>query len=239
MDPRVPEHSPTPTSTGGNDWQALTRNKQAAVLLIIMSAHASTSLEMPDEEYRRKVIVLLEIHDDKGVVKGLVKGFGDRAIPWDEEAVGNALNEVDAWIAEIWKTQTFFCAGGCGRPVPGHGSYNDVSQATFRPDFENILILDKLLWPCCSGLGGECSRKVAKQIGAFRAFRRVDHQTGAVLQSCDFCQKLSKNAKADFKRCSSCKKAYYCSPECQNKDWPEHKKWCKNFAGRQERGTES
>jgi hypothetical protein len=28
-------------------------------------------------------------------------------------------------------------------------------------------------------------------------------------------------------RCSGCRKVYYCSRECQVKDWPEHKKVCK------------
>ncbi len=42
-----------------------------------------------------------------------------------------------------------------------------------------------------------------------------------VVKSCAICSKEST------KYCSTCKKIYYCSAECQKKHWPEHKKVCK------------
>ncbi|KAK3091213.1 hypothetical protein FSP39_017992 [Pinctada imbricata] len=39
---------------------------------------------------------------------------------------------------------------------------------------------------------------------------------------CYLCQKVGNN-----KRCSKCQKVWYCSKECQTKDWANHKKECK------------
>jgi len=44
----------------------------------------------------------------------------------------------------------------------------------------------------------------------------------AIAQTCATCQKQG----ADFKRCSACKSVYYCSVDCQGKDWPNHKLTC-------------
>jgi len=36
----------------------------------------------------------------------------------------------------------------------------------------------------------------------------------------------SENKRGDFKKCSRCKAAFYCSKECQSTDWPKHKNIC-------------
>lgn len=40
--------------------------------------------------------------------------------------------------------------------------------------------------------------------------------------TCAYCDKSS----TDLKRCGRCKKTYYCSAECQRKDWEKHKLSC-------------
>lgn len=42
------------------------------------------------------------------------------------------------------------------------------------------------------------------------------------------CQTCGRN-DAILKQCDRCRRAYYCSKECQEKDWKRHKKECKKF----------
>ena len=44
------------------------------------------------------------------------------------------------------------------------------------------------------------------------------------LQMCHGCD--IQKTSSEFKKCSNCKMAYYCSSECQKKDWKEHKPQC-------------
>lgn len=43
---------------------------------------------------------------------------------------------------------------------------------------------------------------------------------------CHGCQKGSEALSAPLKRCAACGKAYYCSQDCQKKDWKKHKPTC-------------
>ncbi|KAI9003810.1 hypothetical protein DFJ74DRAFT_693796 [Hyaloraphidium curvatum] len=44
---------------------------------------------------------------------------------------------------------------------------------------------------------------------------------------CHLCGKGSKDVERDLQRCSRCTLTYYCSGECQKKDWPRHKPDCR------------
>lgn len=44
-------------------------------------------------------------------------------------------------------------------------------------------------------------------------------------QSCNYCG-FTPSLDYSFQRCARCKRAYYCSRECQKVDWSSHKKSC-------------
>ncbi len=46
------------------------------------------------------------------------------------------------------------------------------------------------------------------------------------------CQTCESTDGRKVTRCSQCKSIYYCSTECQRKDWPTHKFDCKHFTGK-------
>ena len=47
-----------------------------------------------------------------------------------------------------------------------------------------------------------------------------------LLASC-ICGKIMNSNKKQHKKCGGCEVEFYCSKECQKKDWAEHKKVCK------------
>ncbi|XP_041358662.1 uncharacterized protein LOC121375303 [Gigantopelta aegis] len=48
------------------------------------------------------------------------------------------------------------------------------------------------------------------------------------IEECRIC----KSRDARLKSCAKCSKVFYCSKECQRKDWPSHKKECLNIDGK-------
>lgn len=44
--------------------------------------------------------------------------------------------------------------------------------------------------------------------------------------SCNSCKKPQSDVTQSLKRCAKCRKALYCSQQCQKTDWPSHKRLC-------------
>lgn len=52
-----------------------------------------------------------------------------------------------------------------------------------------------------------------------------------IAKQCPNCEVFEQaNHHERFKRCSKCKKAFYCSSKCQQEDYPIHKRICKDLA---------
>lgn len=63
-----------------------------------------------------------------------------------------------------------------------------------------------------------CSPKCSREIVTL--IRKLDERT--LEAACKNCEKYTK----DLKICAKCRFTYYCSRECQKKDWKEHKEDC-------------
>jgi hypothetical protein len=70
-------------------------------------------------------------------------------------------------------------------------------------------------------LSGQILEKLFSTIKVTFTPQSVEQQVTSQAQSCYVCQKPAKNL------CSKCKKIYYCSRDCQAKDWQKHKLICK------------
>ncbi|KAJ7184970.1 hypothetical protein C8R46DRAFT_1300677 [Mycena filopes] len=70
-----------------------------------------------------------------------------------------------------------------------------------------------------------CTRNLttALEMSGFPVEELKSHSEAQVLYSCVSCKNTSK-ARNAMRVCGKCFVARYCSPECQRKDWPEHKK---------------
>ena len=78
----------------------------------------------------------------------------------------------------------------------------------------------------------ECRKQLPKTIRAWnernKELDRIKKETFAIadtIQGVETCKQCAERGY-DFQRCSRCKKAYYCSRECQTIDWPVHKTKC-------------
>jgi hypothetical protein len=84
-----------------------------------------------------------------------------------------------------------------------------IRSGIFNPKDENPVIRISILIYTCSE---KCKLDKMKSM-------RKETETRMICKVCGNCCE-------NMKKCSKCKKTYYCSRECQINDWPEHKKIC-------------
>ncbi|KAL0948803.1 hypothetical protein HGRIS_008932 [Hohenbuehelia grisea] len=100
------------------------------------------------------------------------------------------------------------------RPLlrPALKSIRVVADAGFEKDLERVPVLGKL-WTAF--------RDIAKYREQFKSLAN----SGVLMCQCNQCEKPDIDDK--FAACEGCLSAMYCSKECQRKNWPAHREWCK------------
>ena len=77
---------------------------------------------------------------------------------------------------------------------------------------------------------GEVQGLFSETIKPLRTAQGMDFYFEQILSGGDACVACKKKFEQNKKRCSACKKVYYCSVECQRNHWGEHKKICKKLS---------
>lgn len=75
-----------------------------------------------------------------------------------------------------------------------------------------------------------------KQVTAMMRQSAAQGNANFVGRICSACGKHAARGapgqgKTEFRKCSACRHAYYCSEACQKNDWPKHRKACAQMAG--------
>ena len=105
------------------------------------------------------------------------------------------------------------------------GVRKHASSATTRALLEHAIGLSAVLPEATS----TALIRTRQKLDSFE--RRTSTHTELYRHACRACSK-SETDEVRFSACARCNRAFYCSRECQLKDWPSHKAECKKLAKR-------
>lgn len=66
-------------------------------------------------------------------------------------------------------------------------------------------------------------------VGCYKSLSRLGdgESIAKTLRMCGGCRKTDMELQKPLQKCTNCKRAFYCSKQCQQLDWKNHKKCCK------------
>lgn len=158
-----------------------------------------------------------------------------------DQAVAEAIEKtmlpyLQNLLTEIHLRVGYECVGcgGTSRGAPRRVQLELEEIATSGDNTEGTIRWHKDIWACCDNSESKACYKTALKLKKQR-----ESEVEAVKLECDKgrpfqvkyecsanCGVITFDREKDMKRCSGCKIAIYCSPECQKRDWKRHKEQC-------------
>lgn len=93
--------------------------------------------------------------------------------------------------------------------------------------FDSLDKLEKLVEEFPPSMTPEKTMAMKSIINLRNITNPVYHAPSLLISTCSMCQ----GAVPKMKQCSACRSVLYCSPECQKRDWSDHKKKCQEMRG--------
>lgn len=179
-----------------------------------------------------QILKSAELHEGKASIATFKKPF---FLPSEAyESIETFEDEVYSaywgWRCTCLASEPFSCLH-CQVVIPPDELDRSTYFPMFRPDLFNLLLIPSCFDPNAPRGEGDCRKaatKLTKKMRKNGAIRCACCNEVHAGNACFYCGDLeTRPGPVLFKRCSVCKKAIYCSKDCQKKDWAEHKKVCK------------
>ena len=187
------------------DHPASKLHKKAGALIIAREMFdRSDAIKSEEKEGYRFVVARGKLFEREGNIRD-ARIWLEKALKLAQETSGNASIEARKCYEELAEV------------------YKKLSRPRLQASALKNLVRLNRLHP-----ENTCECKVEKAIGEFRSLP-VKAKGVGFLNRCSnqYCTKIEKE-KRQFRACSRCRVAYYCSEACQKVDWRKrHKKVCK------------
>ena len=171
-----------------------------------------------------------EYYSGKGAIKIPASLIADGNLVPMLEAMGIAADGLlRKTVAAISTRHCVVCGGqasGYGIATTVGGRDAGVNDAVG----DGLYRLDVL--PVCSGDGTNCGQTLKKGLKRSDAKKSLRSSQVQLASACVGCLTVTLDPRLEFKRCSRCRSALFCSQDCFKRHWPTHKTTCSIVSGK-------